>query len=111
MPATSWKQALAETMPEDLAHEIDVYEGQIELKRQGKINDKVFAETRLRRGAYGQRYDNGRRHDGLTERTLPFPSDGLTKGPGGQPIDPPPGPVAALPLNRQFVNSGLVCPL
>ena len=30
--------------------------------KQGKIDEKVFAETRLRRGAYGQRYDNGQRH-------------------------------------------------
>jgi sulfite reductase (ferredoxin) len=81
MLAASWKQALADRIPANLAHEIDVFEGQLELKRQGKIDDKVFAETRLRRGAYGQRYDNGRRHDGLAERELPFPSDGLTKGP------------------------------
>ena len=61
-------------MPADLAREIEVYEGQIELKKAGKIEDKLFAETRLRRGSYGQRYDNGQRHDGLTQRTLPFPT-------------------------------------
>jgi len=66
-------------MPVDLAREIDVYEGQIELKKQGKIEDKLFAETRLRRGSYGQRYDNGQRHDGITHRTLPFPVQ-ATKG-------------------------------
>ncbi len=76
-----WKQVLADRMPEQLAHECDVYEGQIELKRQGKIDDKVFAETRLRRGAYGQRYDNGQRHDGKAERSLAFPGGELTKGP------------------------------
>ena len=81
MPAASWKQTLAEKMPEHLAHEIDVYEGQLELKRQGKIVETVFAETRLRRGAYGQRYDNGQRHDGLKGRKLAFPSGELTKGP------------------------------
>jgi hypothetical protein len=54
-------------MPADLAREIEVYEGQIELKKAGKIEDKLFAETRLRRGSYGQRYDNGQRHDGLTQ--------------------------------------------
>ena len=37
----------------------------MELRRQGKIEDRVFAETRLRRGVYGQRYDNGQRHDGV----------------------------------------------
>jgi len=67
-------------MPADLAREIDLYEGQIELKKAGKIEDKLFAETRLRRGSYGQRYDNGQRHDGLTQRALPFPTP-ATKGP------------------------------
>ena len=61
----TWKERLADRMPEDLAREIDVYETQLELKRQGKIDEKLFAETRLRRGAYGQRYDNGQRHDGV----------------------------------------------
>ena len=28
------------------------------------MDEKLFAETRLRRGAYGQRYDNGQRWDG-----------------------------------------------
>src|SRR5688572_864435 len=80
MKTSSWKQALAERMPAHLAHEIDVYEGQIELRRRAKIDDKVFAETRLRRGVYGQRYDNGQRHDGLKQRSLAYPGD-QTKGP------------------------------
>ena len=67
-------------MPVDLAREIDLFAGQIELKKQGKIEDKLFAETRLRRGVYGQRYDNGQRHDGISHRSLPFSSHG-TKGP------------------------------
>ena len=77
----TWKEALGERVPADLAHEIDTYESQIALKRQGKIDDKVFAETRLRRGAYGQRYDNGQRNDGTGVKMLPFPSNGHTKGP------------------------------
>lgn len=76
----SWKERLANQMPPELAREIDVFEGQIELKKQGKIEDKLFAETRLRRGAYGQRYDNGQRHDGIAHQTLPFPTP-ATKGP------------------------------
>jgi len=66
-------------MPADLAREIEVFEGQIDLKKQGKIEDKLFGEARLRRGAYGQRYDNGQRHDGITHRSLPFPTQ-ATKG-------------------------------
>jgi len=76
-----WRARLIDKMPSALAEEIDVFETEIALKKQGKIDDKVFAETRLRRGAYGQRYDNGRRHDGRTERTLNYPSGDLTKGP------------------------------
>ena len=76
-----WREKLLDEMPQDLAREIDVYETEIELRHQGKIDEKIFAETRLRRGAYGQRYDNGRRHDGRVTRTLSYPSGDLTKGP------------------------------
>jgi sulfite reductase (ferredoxin) len=68
-------------MPPAWAEEIDVFETQIHLRKQGKIEEKLFAETRLRRGTYGQRYDNGQRHDGIESRTLAFPSGALTKGP------------------------------
>jgi sulfite reductase (ferredoxin) len=77
----TWKQRLADRIPADWGREIDTFEGQIELKRQGKVEDKLFAETRLRRGVYGQRYDNGQRHDGIAPRTLEFASGELTKGP------------------------------
>lgn len=77
---TSWKQALEGRMPEDLSREIDIFETQIELKKSGKIGDKLFAETRLRRGVYGQRYDNGRRHDGVKTQTLAYPCGDITKG-------------------------------
>lgn len=78
---SSWKEALRERMPDDLSREIDIFETQIELKKAGKIADKLFAETRLRRGVYGQRYDNGRRHDGVTTQSLDFPCGDITKGP------------------------------
>ena len=77
----TWKEALAGRIAADLAAEIDTFESQIALRRQGKIDEKVFAETRLRRGVYGQRYDNGQRNDGTGPKTLAYPSDGLTKGP------------------------------
>ncbi len=76
-----WKQRLGAQIRPDLAAEIDVFENEIALKKQGKIEDKVFAETRLRRGAYGQRYDNGQRHDGIESRKLAYPREALTKGP------------------------------
>jgi sulfite reductase (ferredoxin) len=81
MSGIQWRERLLERMPEDLAEEIDIFEGQMELRRKGKIEDRVFAETRLRRGVYGQRYDNGHRHDGVASRELAFPAGELTKGP------------------------------
>ncbi|HTM50997.1 MAG TPA: hypothetical protein VL285_20010 [Bryobacteraceae bacterium] len=75
-----WKTHLAGRMPAHLAAELDIFENEVALKKQGKIEDRIFAETRLRRGSYGQRYDNGQRHDGRAKQTLSYPSDG-TKGP------------------------------
>src|SRR5687767_3848573 len=75
----SWKETLTGRVPEQLGREIEQFEAQIALRKAGKIDEKVFAETRLRRGAYGQRYDNGQRHDGITTQKLPYPP--LTKGP------------------------------
>ncbi|MFO1518839.1 MAG: nitrite/sulfite reductase [bacterium] len=76
-----WREKLLGQMPAHFAQEIDQFETEIELKKQGKIDDRIFAETRLRRGAYGQRYDNGQRHDGVASQKLEFPQDPLTKGP------------------------------
>jgi sulfite reductase (ferredoxin) len=78
---TIWKERLKGQLPEQLASEVDQFETEIGLRQQGKIDEKVFAETRLRRGAYGQRYDNGQRYDGTESRKLPF-SEKPTKGPG-----------------------------
>src|SRR5215471_14924588 len=78
---STWKEKLAGAIPPAWGEEIDVFETQIVLRKQGRIEEKLFAETRLRRGTYGQRYDNGQRHDGVEFRTLPFPSADLTKGP------------------------------
>jgi sulfite reductase (ferredoxin) len=79
MNATTWKEKLQGKIPEDWGREIDSFEAQMTLRKAGKIEEKVFAETRLRRGTYGQRYDNGRRHDGIQTRELTYPP--LTKGP------------------------------
>jgi sulfite reductase (ferredoxin) len=76
---TTWKEQLGDRISPKMTEEIDAFEAQITLRKQGKIDEKVFAETRLRRGAYGQRYDNGQRHDGTASQKLPYPP--LTKGP------------------------------
>ncbi len=75
-----WKMTLEGKLSPQLAQEVDAFETEIELRRQGKMDEKIFAETRLRRGAYGQRYDNGQRFDGKENRQLPYP-DHETKGP------------------------------
>jgi sulfite reductase beta subunit-like hemoprotein len=76
----TWKEKLGAKIPVDLGREIDIFEQQMQLRKQGKIDEKVFAETRLRRGIYGQRYDNGQRHDGKRVQKLKTPTD-LIKGP------------------------------
>ncbi|HEY1800039.1 MAG TPA: nitrite/sulfite reductase [Terriglobales bacterium] len=100
-----WKEQLIGKMPEHLAREIDSFETDIALRKQGKIDERVFAETRLRRGAYGQRYDNGQRNDGQKIQQLKYPSGDLTKGPntmwdapGMQRIKIPAGGVNAAQL-------------
>ena len=79
--ATTWKQKLTGLIEPGLEQDIDVFETQIDLRRQDKIDEKIFAETRLRRGVYGQRYDNGQRDDGTGPKSLSYPSGELTKGP------------------------------
>jgi len=76
-----WKEHLGEKIPAALAREIDIFETELELRKQGKLDERLFAETRLRRGAYGQRYDNGQRHDGKKMQRITYPSGELTKGP------------------------------
>ena len=78
---TTWKERLKDEIPAEMANLIDIYEAQMELRKQGKLDEKVFAESRLRKGVYGQRYDNGQRHDGVRTRDLSYPSDIIVKGP------------------------------
>jgi sulfite reductase (ferredoxin) len=79
--APSWKKRLAGRLPPVWEREIDIFETQLRLRKDNKIEEKLFAESRLRRGVYGQRYDNGQRHDGERTQTLAFPGGELTKGP------------------------------
>src|SRR5687767_4780514 len=79
MATVTWKERLRGELPPLWENQIDDFEAQIALRKAGRIDEKVFAETRLRRGSYGQRYDNGRRHDGVKTQDLPFPP--MTKGP------------------------------
>src|ERR1700682_5038380 len=76
-----WAEQLSGKMPEPLAREIDIFETEIALRKKSKIDERLFAETRLRRGIYGQRYDNGQRHDGRKVQEITYPSGELTKGP------------------------------
>lgn len=76
----TWEEKLSDSLDPQLADEIDKFATEITLRKQGKLDEKIFAETRLRRGCYGQRYDNGHRHDGIRSQELHYPAD-LTKGP------------------------------
>ncbi len=78
---TLWKEQLAGRLPENLAREVDIFDTEVALRKQGKMDERLFAETRLRRGVYGQRYDNGQRHDGTKVEEIAYPSGTLTKGP------------------------------
>ena len=80
-PQLTWRDLLVNHTDPQLTQELDEFETQMELRKQDKVDEKIFAELRLRRGAYGQRYDNGRRHDGEKSQEIPFPNRNLTKGP------------------------------
>src|SRR5262245_19296595 len=77
----TWKEVLQDSLDPALAREIDAFESELLLRRAGRIEEKLFAEIRLRRGAYGQRYDNGKRHDGIRQQDIAYPAGELTKGP------------------------------
>ncbi len=100
----TWKPRLDPHLPPELAREIDVFESEINLRKTGKLDEKLFAETRLRRGVYGQRYDNGQRHDGRALQTLAYadkPSKGVSTvwdAPGMQRIKFPGGGMNAAQL-------------
>ena len=81
MTVPTWKERLAGRVPDAWGQEIDVFATQMALRKRGTLDEKIFAETRLRRGIYGQRYDNGQRHDGFQSQALEFPCGDLTKGP------------------------------
>src|SRR5271169_1800812 len=78
---SQWAAELAGKLPEAMARELDIFDTEVALRKQGKLDERLFAETRLRRGVYGQRYDNGHRHDGAKVQRMAYPSGGLTKGP------------------------------
>ena len=71
--------------PHYLMHTVYPFKNSDEERRSisfnAKIDDKIFAETRLRKGVYGQRYDNAQRNDGEQTRELKYPSSDLLKGP------------------------------
>lgn len=75
-----WKPALGTKISESLSNEIDEFETDIARRKSGQIDEKIFAETRLRRGTYGQRYDNGKRFDGNQSRELIYNEANPTKG-------------------------------
>lgn len=100
MDPKTWQNALKDQIRPEWAAEIDAYEQQLRLRKDARIEERVFAEVRLRRGAYGQRYDNGRRHNGEESQELGFDAshtkgpDTLWDAPGMQRIKIPGGQLA-----------------
>ena len=43
MSLTTWKEVLARQVASDMAEEIDIFETQIHLRKQGKIEEKLFS--------------------------------------------------------------------
>lgn len=78
--AKAWRAKLSDQLVDQISENIAGFESQMELKKQGKVSDPLFAESRLRLGLYGQRYDNGHRFDGEKTRDIAFPNP-FTKGP------------------------------
>ena len=76
---STWKEKLGSAIREDWGRE-STFSNANRAPRT-KDREKLFAETRLRRGVYGQRYDNAQRHDGEKTQQLAFPCGDLTKGP------------------------------
>ena len=74
MSDQNWKDLVEASVPEERAREIEIFAGQLQLRKQNKVDEKVFAETRLRWGIYGQRYDNGQRYDGTQTQTITYPA-------------------------------------
>lgn len=72
MGREDWWQRLGDAVPEAERARIQEFASQLRLRSEGRVDEKLFAETRLRVGAYGQRYDNGQRHDGAQVQSLPY---------------------------------------
>ncbi len=77
----TWHDALGDAVAPSIARQIEHFETQMLQQRGGDLDPRVFAESRLRRGIYGQRYDNGQRHDGVSSRPLGLPESDFVKGP------------------------------
>ena len=71
----NWSEKLKNIIPASEEEDIKRFETQMARCIEGKMELKVFAETRLRLGFYGQRYDNGQRFDGEEIRQIPYPNE------------------------------------
>ena len=67
MSTSDWRGRLLDEMPPDLAEEIDIFEGQMELRRQGKIEDRVFADLRSQYQKLKQDWGGYDGYDGYDE--------------------------------------------
>ena len=42
---STWKEILKDEIPPEMGKLIDTYEAQMELRKQGKLDEKIFAEA------------------------------------------------------------------
>lgn len=77
----TWKKRLHADILAEREEDIVAFERAMAARRAGRLDERLFAELRLRQGVYGQRYDNGTRHDGATARRIRYPCGDRTKGP------------------------------
>jgi len=68
----NWSEKLKDSIPHAEEEDIKKFELQMDRCQKDQMELKVFAETRLRLGFYGQRYDNGQRYDGEETKKIPF---------------------------------------
>ena len=69
----TWKEKLADRMDPQIAEEIDVFETQIALRRKENSTKRSLPKPGFGEACYGQRYDNGHRHDGIRTQQLHLP--------------------------------------
>ena len=76
-----WKEQLAGKLPEAFGARDRHFRNGDRAAKAGQAGRARVRRNAPARGTYGQRYDNGQRHDGKKVQEMAYPSGELTKGP------------------------------